>query len=823
MAKIELTSYAFNGGELDPAMQARVDYQKYATGAAKMLNMIPRPTGGAWRRPGLRFIAAALHSDKPTWLIPFRFSVVQSYMLEFGDQKMRIIKDDGLVVYPAGHASAGQVVQITSPYNAEDLEQLSYVQTADLMFLVHPKYPIQKLMRYDHHDWRFQPLALGTELVPRPTGLAITLDGKNGKSYVVSAVNSKGEESYSSNKVTCVKAPGYHLDMPDTNTMSATECRNFLTANSQPIPSAWNVWAMNFDQLVNLLWGLEYYGASPYDPGGKGITLYYYRPDGSRFSPGEGKAMSQGMLLNEAIYTFTMPWGADLIAKARKSVVDYVNKFNAENSVTGKSRLKWNAVTGATSYRVYREEAFANESSRFCLIKETTDTTLYDNLLAYDPDKGLLASSVDFASPGDYPGAITIYEQRLVVGRTDNAPNTFWGSRTGAYENFTVHTPLQDDDSFHFPLDSRQVNEIAWLMPMNSLLIGTAGGEFRAGGSGYPIGPKAPDVHTQSNYGCAITQPLVVGRSVVFVGRSRRVLYDFQYSLEDDGFSGDSLTTLVEHLFENRHVVDKCYQQEPESVIWAVMSDGALLSCTYLPKQNVNAWAKHETDGKFKGCGSLINIDGTDRVYFNVERVINGVATRCIEVMDAPMVPVTDIKEAFYVDCGLTYRGTPTKRISGLSHLDNMTVQVLADGVFIDGVTVTDGAFELPEAAGVIHVGLGYRSELVTLDLEPIMQGGGTIRHRPRGIGKVTPTLMKSGNAEMAIVAKYQTLEPEWCPVFPQSTSENPAEPKLFTGEVAVIPYAARENNTTRVAIRCASPTPLAVLGLVAIADVGDV
>ena len=100
---------------------------------ALMENFIPRPHGGAYKRPGTHCVDAALENDKPERLIPFRFSTVQSYMLEMGHYRMRVIMDDALVANPSG-----QAVVVSTPYHANDLATLRFAQRADFMIFTHP-------------------------------------------------------------------------------------------------------------------------------------------------------------------------------------------------------------------------------------------------------------------------------------------------------------------------------------------------------------------------------------------------------------------------------------------------------------------------------------------------------------------------------------------------------------------------------------------------------------------------------------------------------------------------------------------------------------
>ena len=128
---------SFTGGELAPGLAARVDLAKYHVGAKTMKNFICHAHGGVSNRAGTKLVCEALSNDAPSRLIEFMFSTIQAYILEFGGGKIRVIKDHGLVVYPSGHASEGQVVEITSPYLEAELSMIRFVQSADVIYLAH--------------------------------------------------------------------------------------------------------------------------------------------------------------------------------------------------------------------------------------------------------------------------------------------------------------------------------------------------------------------------------------------------------------------------------------------------------------------------------------------------------------------------------------------------------------------------------------------------------------------------------------------------------------------------------------------------------------
>lgn len=187
---------SFAAGELSPSLHSRVDLAKYHVGAKTLRNMFVHVHGGASNRPGFRFIAEA---PGPGRLIPFEFSVTQTYVLEFTDGVMRIYKDGGLVLFPVGDPQEGAIVEIVSPYGVGDLPLLKFTQSADTMFITHPSYVPQKLTRTDHHLWTFTSMAFAPS-VNAPTGLGATYNKTPGAStrsisYKVSAVSANGEES----------------------------------------------------------------------------------------------------------------------------------------------------------------------------------------------------------------------------------------------------------------------------------------------------------------------------------------------------------------------------------------------------------------------------------------------------------------------------------------------------------------------------------------------------------------------------------------------------------------------------------------------------
>ena len=147
MARVAVQLTNFTGGELSPRLDGRNDLQKYSTGCKTLENMIIFPHGSAARRSGTQFVAEVKDSSKETRLIPFEFSTIQTYILEFGDQYIRFYKDDGQIL------SSGSPYEISSPYLEAELFDIKFAQSADVMYICHPNHAARKLARTGHTSW----------------------------------------------------------------------------------------------------------------------------------------------------------------------------------------------------------------------------------------------------------------------------------------------------------------------------------------------------------------------------------------------------------------------------------------------------------------------------------------------------------------------------------------------------------------------------------------------------------------------------------------------------------------------------------------------
>ena len=159
---IRKVQMSFAAGELAPSMYGRFDDQKYQQGLARCRNFIVLPQGPATIRPGTAYVNAAKYSDKKCRLIPFTFSSDQTLAIELGDKYARFHTSGKTLL-----GSNGQPYEVETPYSSDDVFDIHYVQSMDIMTLVHPNYPPKELRRYGATDWRLVDVNFGAPL-PAP-------------------------------------------------------------------------------------------------------------------------------------------------------------------------------------------------------------------------------------------------------------------------------------------------------------------------------------------------------------------------------------------------------------------------------------------------------------------------------------------------------------------------------------------------------------------------------------------------------------------------------------------------------------------------------
>jgi hypothetical protein len=191
-----------------------------------------------------------------------------------------------------------------------------------------------------------------------------------------------------------------------------------------------------------------------------------------------------------------------------------------------------------------------------------------------------------------------------------------------------------------------------------------------------------------------------------------------------------------------------------------------------------------------------------------VERTINGATVRTIEWMQPGLNDEDDKEDGIFLDCSLTYDGSPATVISGLFHLEGESVYALADGAVVGPLTVSGGRITLPNAASLVHIGFNYTSRLKTLRPEA-GAAGGTSQGRTKRVNEIILRLHRS------LGGHYGYSDDRMDEInYREAGSVMDASPDLFTGD-KVLPFEGSYDRDGQIIIEQRQPLPMTVLAVI--------
>lgn len=390
----------------------------------------------------------------------------------------------------------------------------------------------------------------------------------------------------------------------------------------------------------------------------------------------------------------------------------------------------------------------------------------------------------------------------------------FSGSKSGDYENFGVG--VLDDDAVIFAVNSDQLNTIRWLMGTNRLLIGASGGEFSAfGGNDSPITPSNVQVASATTFGSNGVGPMRANNVVLFVNRSGTKLREFIFDWANtNNYVAPDLLLLAEHLTsKSKTIVEMAYRQDPDSIVWVLRSDGVLLGMTYLRDQSVVGWHRHTTSGAFESVATIPTGAGGDQTWVIVNRTINGVTRRFVEVLDDTGLCYNYLNTDCTFTCDSAVPVSVFNTPSLVSTLLGATVKIVADGAVYPDQVVTASGVTIDPPARQVEVGLGYDSTLEIMRPE-IPSGAGTMQAQKKRWAEIFVRVLNT----LGITITANGGSPQQIP-FRTSATLLGDPPALFSGDKRL--NVTGWDDTATVTIQQTQPLPSNILLLSGILDLG--
>lgn len=662
---------SYSAGEFSPLLDSRPDHPKYAQACRKLQNMIAMKQGGATRRPGTRYIAAAKYTVNPNYsvrLMKFQFSPTTSFVLEWGQLYLRFYSNGQPVtissapvwvasrIYPGGtfiedptdsnriyYSATGtpattvpphldttewvlqSIYEIPSPYIGytgfgANIWGITPCQINDVVYLTNPSLAPYKLTRISDTHWTLTQVNFITPplLDQNATGVYIGVGGTTGtvslsanaNAWVAAIYYSIGESVNPGGAVyTCIVA---HV----SGTFSVDLANGYwILETIFQNPNIGSVWQIGHVR------GANYIQLDITSNQISGVTTVRGNCTFETYGVWTGNISIQRSDDNGTTWNKIQTISSHEDHNGTLEIVvttDAQFRIQIENWVT------------ATSTTVPRVTFSWPDSFVYGLVQITDVLNAYAAVgtviqKLYSTNGTTLWAEGAWSVRRGFPRSVTAFQQRSVYGGTSHEPQRIWGSVTNDLENFALGDQLQATDSFAFDIAAIGRGPIQWLIAQVDLFIGFSGAEWivnagagALGGSTDAITPTQISAGEHSSWGSAPgISPAVVGNAVLYAQRSAKTIQQMLFSVYTNKYMSADLTSLSEHLF-GAGVVQMDYQPQfrNQGIVWVVTRTGSLCGMTYQLEQEVFGWHRHLTgldqDGVARDTGfqSVAIIEG---------------------------------------------------------------------------------------------------------------------------------------------------------------------------------------------------------------------
>lgn len=690
MASIRVPISNFQYGEVSPSVIGRTDTNVYRFGAKKVENFFLRNEGGLLKRYGTRKIYefdTTVDSTKRQQLriIPFIFSDDEQYIISLEHQQIRCFKiDPSTGDISLVETITADVNSATLPITDSILDEVTYAQSGDVMFLCHQTFMVRKLTRTSLNDFEVSTFEFGTDT----------------------------DENYIFQPYYSFHGPDVTLDPSKTSGTSAvlTTSANYWDTTGTPT-------------LGNYL-----------DSKHVGVIIRYHGQEIQITS-----VQSATQAIGDIVDKLEVHLDTDAI-ETTDGIADIEITMAQHGLSTGDSivishagsvgGISANQINGTRSVQDVRNEnvfivtagANANESTvggGTPKIETHAATTEWEEQ--------------SYSSLRGFPAAVTFHENRLWFGGTIAQPDGIWASRSADYFNFSVGD-AEDNDALDLTASIGEINTIRHIVSNRDLQIFTSTSElYIPAFTDKPITPTNAQIRRQTPYGSSFVRPQSLDGATLFVQKTGSVLREYIYSDAEAAYVTTAVSALSAHLINDpvQMSILRGAINRPESYAFLLNSDGTLAVFTSSRAEQRAGWSEWTTQGKFH---SVCTID--ERVFI-VGQYDKGDGTEKLIMMEFDSNLNLDFSDDFTGTAGV---------FDVSSHFANgAVVDVINDTDYLGTFTVASGNVDVSAVQEITsaEIGLSFDVEAETLPIDANVANG-PLTGDPRSVNRVVLDLLST-------------------------------------------------------------------------------
>ena len=240
--------------------------------------------------------------------------------------------------------------------------------------------------------------------------------------------------------------------------------------------------------------------------------------------------------------------------------------------------------------------------------------------------------------------------------------------------------------------------------------------------------PTSVGITPQTNHGAAYVEVVDVDGSTIFVDRNGKTIYDYVYSFNEDAYVSHDRSVLSSQLIKQPTDMAMLSGTTSEDANWLFITntDGTVTVLNTLRAQDINGFTRWETasttyPGATPEAGIVTNATVVDdQLYMIVKRKVDAHNTTEYHIERWSFDHLMD-------DSTIFNPGPTDTIISGLYHLNGLTVQIVADGIVLPERTVNTGQITLTASeVGYtnVEVGLNFPVEIIGMPLNTNIGSG---------------------------------------------------------------------------------------------------
>ena len=887
---------SFTAGEWSPDMSSRLDLPNYRKACRRLRNMVPTKQGGATRRPGTVFIADGKGADNGSAtpavsrLEKFQFAPGKTFELEFCDKGIRFYLNGQQISQTSatawvngstyGHGNFVQspantlvyyalylvptvsttdpsadptnwrqqtIYEVPSPYSATNFTAPNYwaadvfilqtKQINDVVYVVHPLFPVYKLTRFTDVIWTMVKVEFLTPAM---------LD-QNVTDIYIGNTALTGATQLNANAPAWVTATYYQQNNAVNAASNLYKCLKPHTSGVFATDLALGLWekvVMFLPAHIGSYWQLSW---------NRPLSFVAYD------IAANGSSSSLAIIGAWSVQTYGT-WSADIVVEA-----SYDNGVNWQVITSLSSRgdanynLPGNDITGGL-YRVTvsnfavissttppRVVLTANNQFVYGLVQITSIDSIYQAealVIAplYSTNNTTFWSEGAWSDLRGYPQAVTIFQERAFYGATQFQPQRVWGTQTDDIENFALVDQSQSAYGLAFDLNAPGRGPIQWLTAQTDLMVGLAGAEWiiSSGQANVAITPTQVIAVEHSVNGSAPNlSGVIIGNACFYLQRKGCSFEQMLFSVFTNKYMSSDMQVLAQHLTASR-VRQFDYQQQfqNQSLLWAVCGDGSLIALTYAMDQEVFGWSKHLTgEGVDFGFISVQVIYGApgqdDEVWVATQR--SGQTHSTIERVNPKDWQTENqgqpnLLDAVFADCATIFTSPASEVVGSMpAVLEGRTVvasitPASGSGAWsVGNLTVVGGEVDIPnyqpQPGDVVVMGLPIQwyVQPMALDVDGRM---GPIPSVTKAIRKLFLRVVNS------LGGGWSTRQGDFIALQWNSPTQDPLLPPALSPNVPIeleidVAGLMQYDEDPQFSIQGSDSLPFTLLGIVVVMDVG--